>query len=188
MAIDKINKLNYGKSVTLFKASVKRLQTNWEKIGNTGDPYDFVKDMFWHAATKGNFDITKYLWENYKDQIDLNYHYSNMSGTFKYLLPQAIYNGNGTGRHGGFREICLFMLENGADPAIGNNDALLAAKKSSIDMFDGENYFGHSKGKVGHDIVVQTLIKNQRVVEKVFELEQEQFYYLFPGVEGMFIF
>lgn len=188
MAIDKINKLTYNDSVAKFKASVKRLQANWEKIGNTGDPYDFVKDMFYHASTKGNFDITKYLWENYKDEIDLNYHYSSMSGTFKYILPQAIYNGNGTGKHGSFRQICLWLIENGADPAIGNNDALLAAKKSSIDMFSGENYFGHKEARKEHDVVVLKLIQDQRVITKVFELKQEQFYYLFPEVEDMFIF
>ena len=40
--------LNYANDVKSFKSQVSRMETNWQKMGNNGDPYNdiSVNEMF----------------------------------------------------------------------------------------------------------------------------------------------
>lgn len=147
--------------------------------------------MWFRACAAGNMSLVKWLWDYHRSECDVNADRDGIPGSMKSVLAETIYGGRGPNdpkRTGNFREVAVFLIENGADPTRFNNEVLLVCKKGSIPMFDGEKMFSSDKPKQGHDKVVWKLIRDQRVIERVFELKQEQFYYLFPGVEEMFIF
>lgn len=194
MAINRISDLDYGQSLQRFQTTVKYMVKNWEKNGYNADPFDnvHVKEMFFRACVAGNMTLVKWLWDNYSKDLDPNMQRNSIPGSKKSILAETIYGGRGPndpkGRTGSFREVAIFLMDMGADPAINDNEPLLACKQSSIDMFDGENMWGRTQAKVGHDKVVLRLLSEPRVAEIVFDKQQIDFYKYFKAVEDIFIF
>lgn len=182
--------LNYANDVKSFKSQVSRMETNWQKMGNNGDPYNdiSVNQMFFRAAGAGNLNIVKYLYNEFSQYIELDKEFKSIPGQFKHILSNCIYNGRGTQKNGSFRAVALYLLELGANPSINENAPLKAAKKSSISMFAGESMFAIGKVLDRHDVVVDKLLSYNTVAETVLKYEQEEFYQYFEDVSNIFMF
>jgi len=155
-----------------------------EDVSKVTDLDQFIDEMLFHAAGSGNLAIVKYLMEDYKVKPDPDFRHP----TTAYTLSHCIRSGSGVDKSS-FREVAIYLIDNGATPNIGDNSPLKAAKSSSIAMFAEESHFNSGKDQLKeHDIVVKRLLEEESVIQTIIDKNQEEFYPLIPDVIDLFIF
>lgn len=172
--------LVYDETLKRFQTSVKFLTKSFEK-NNRGDPYQYVDNMLYWSASNGNLPVTKYLIE--EKNADPNARRNGQTP----VLVGCILNQKGTDESS-FRDVAIYLMDNGAIPNIDENEPLKAAYNASIAMFAGKSSFGNSPPKDEHDKVVKRLLSEKSVIETIIEKKQEEFYQYIPEIVDVFLF
>jgi len=172
-----ISLLNYDKDLKAFLASWQRLVDNWKFDGIDLTPEWQKDDMLIYAAGAGNSQIIKYLVEELGADPHLD---SRIFNANNYPIVWAMRWGRGS-TGGSFRQVIEYLMdEHNCDPSVNNNAILKAANDNGLRMFATDDK--------PHDRVIAKILADERVSAKIFELKQEQYYYLFPNVQAIFIF
>lgn len=179
MAISKISDLNYKSTKGRFTASLKYLEKKWNFKDVIKDQ-NFCDAMLFYASRAGNKDVVKFLIEEHNANPNVKRHVQ----VFNYPLSQCIWYCNRS-KNCDFRETAIYLMDNGADITINDNEPLLSAFKAAIPLIAGIQNEYHAVLKE-HDPVIVRLLKDGSVAKKVFELKQEQFYVVFPEVSDIF--
>jgi len=182
MAITKISDLNYKSTLGRFKASIKFLEKNWNNYGLINDP-TLCDEMLFFASRAGNKDVVKFLIEEH----NANPNTKRFLQAYSSALANCIFYGNST-KGGDFRDTAIYLMDNGADPAINDNEPLHAAYESHITLIAGTELSRFHKKLTKHDRIVDKLLTYSSVLKKIFELKQEKFYFLFPEAIDIFVF
>lgn len=173
--------LKYNGTVKEFERSVKQLVINWSNRDNYDDPYEtIVNEMLFWAARAGNLPVVKLLMKEHN--ADPNFKRNGKSD----VLSNCIQSGVGIPGISSFRDVSIYLIDNGAIPNIDDNAPLKAAKKSSISMILGDGGYGNLKDK--HDKVVLRLLQEQSVIETIINKQQKEFYELIPEIVDVFMF
>jgi len=189
MAILQISELNYTGTLEKFKTSTKYYIQNWKKKKKNKSPFDdnLKHQTLFYAAQDGNYEVTKYMIETY--DADPNVTHFSEKVAYRYPLSRCIYYGYETRGGGNFRDTAIYLLDNGAIPHINNNEPLKACYHALIGMLAGvKNSVSSRTIEQGHDKVAIRLLKEPSVMETVFALNQEEYYFLFPKIKDIFIF
>lgn len=182
MAITKISDLNYKSTLGRFKSSIKYLEKNWNNSGIINDPI-LCDEMLFFAARAGNKDVVQFLVEEHNADPNTK----RFIQIYTYALSNCIFYGNAT-KGGDFRDTAIYLMDNGADPSIGDNEPLHAAYESHITLIAGTQLSINHKKLKKHDRVVERILKDQSVIKKILELKQEKFYFLIPEIKDIFLF